>query len=165
MRMHQVEVLPALEEGLLMLTLERTAMLGAEEREQGDEDMDEERTDVFPADVIELLPPEAAAALDAKFGDAGAWQARCDRARQERRAIAQRLAAAPSEMTVRVRPHKAGESLYATPRNVRLSVRLADADGVLLSVANEVAGYDDRPFEVKVDGAVRLFAEGEIEAA
>ena len=88
MRMHhQVEVLPALEEGLLMLTLERTAMLGPEERERGDEDMDEERTDVFPADVIELLPPEAAAALDAKYGDGSPWQARCDRARQERRAI------------------------------------------------------------------------------
>ena len=59
----------------------------------------------------------------------------------------------------------AGGAGGAYARELDCLWRLADADGVLLSVANEVAGYDDRPFEVKVDGAVRLFAEGEIEAA
>ncbi len=163
------EVLPELEEGLLMLLLERTAAPpAAGEHEQEDEDAAGDlRTDAYPCDVIELIvDDEVSRPLDAQFGSAEQWAARCAEARIERTALASAVDAAQAQdqgCQVRIRPQGQGSGgLYCTMANGLATVAHGQL-ATLIAVADEVGGYDDRPFIVDMNGATFEFAEGEIE--
>eukprot|EP01044_Picomonas_judraskeda_P005489 COSAG03_NODE_519_length_7216_cov_23.238724_4_plen_667_part_00 len=164
------EVLPELEEGLLMLLLERTAVPPTE-GEQDEEAVGDLRTDVYPCDVIELVADaDAARALDAKFGTAGEWAARCAEAHIDRAALASALDAAKAQAAVcHVRIRRQGQGsggLYCTAAHELAAARgnpAHDPVATLIAVSDEVGGYDDRPFTVEVSGATFYFAEGEIE--
>ena len=169
------EVLPELEEGLLMLQLERTAVPPAEgEQQQDEEAVGDLRTDVYPCDVIELVADVDARALDEKFGTAKQWAERCAEARTERATLASALDAAKAQAVachVRIRPQGQGlGGLYCTCTAAHelaaargTPARAHDPLATLIAVSDEVGGYDDRPFAVEVSGATFHFAEGEIE--
>jgi hypothetical protein len=181
------EVLPELEEGLLMLLLERTSISVAAD-EEGEEDGGDDRTDVYPCDVMELVDDETTAMLDAQFGSAAEWAARCAEARTERLALASALDASQGQrqqqeeegsgsgrqgggIAVRIRQLGPGsEGLYCTARSELLHAAAGEEAGAmtLVGVSEELGGYDDRPFEVEhgapSGGRLRLWlAEGEIE--
>ena len=157
------EVLSQLEEGLLMLTLERTAAAAAAE---GDEDTGD-RTDVFPCDVIQLVDDETASALDKKFGSTAEWAARCAEARTERLGMATALDGGAGSVPVRVRPPSDALYMYCTARKPGLAAKCVGCEATLVSVAESLGGYDDRPFVVDVAGVGTglQFSEGEVELA
>lgn len=170
------EVLPELEAGLLMLRLERTAVPSAAEEDDNDneEGSGDLRTDVYPCDVIELVDDDTARVLDARFGNAGEWVARCAEASREKLALTSALYAGKAQgqdglCPVRIRQQGASSGgLYCTSTVAhdsafaRSSLAL-DQPPTLIAVADEEDGYDDRPFTVKVSGATFHFAQGEIE--
>jgi hypothetical protein len=69
--------------------------------------------------------------------------------------------------SVPVRVRAPSDALYATARKPGLAAQCVDCEATLVSVADGLGGYDDRPFVVDVDsvGKGLQFSEGEIEPA